>query len=126
MKRALLIIDVQNEYFSGKLPIEYPENTLNNILIVMDMAKFQKIPIVLIQHTNSSDASTFAYGSNEWKIHSKVTSKHYDTLIEKTLPGSFTKTNLEDWLKKHNIDSVTIAGYMTQMCCDTTARQALI
>jgi nicotinamidase-related amidase len=124
MKRALLIIDVQNEYFTGKLPIKYPDNSFNNILIAMDIAKFQKIPIVLIQHTNPSDASTFAYGSNEWKIHSKVTSKHHDTVIEKTLPGSFTETNLEDWLKKDNLDTITIAGYMTQMCCDTTARQA--
>ncbi len=124
MKRALLIIDVQNEYFTGKLPIKYPDNSFNNILIAMDIAKFQKIPIVLIQHTNPSDASTFAFGSYGWNIQSQIASKHHETLIEKTLPGSFTKTNLEDWLKNHDIDSVTIAGYMTQMCCDTTARQA--
>lgn len=124
MKRALLIIDVQNEYFTGKLPIKYPDNSFNNILIAMDIAKFQKIPIVLIQHTNPSDASTFAFGSDGWNIQSQIASKHHETLIEKTLPGSFTKTNLEDWLKKHDIDSVTITGYMTQMCCDTTARQA--
>ena len=47
-----------------------------------------------------------------------------DVLIEKTLPGSFTGTNLDRWLMDHAIVTVTIAGYMTQMCCDTTARQA--
>jgi nicotinamidase-related amidase len=124
MKRALLIIDVQNEYFTGKLPIKYPENSFNNILIAMNIAKLQKIPIVLIQHTNPSDASTFANGSDGWKIQSQIASKHHDKLIEKTLPGSFTETNLEDCLKQHSIDTITIAGYMTQMCCDTTARQA--
>ena len=103
MKRALLVIDVQNEYFTGKLPIKYPENAFNNILIAMNIAKFQKIPIVLIQHTNPSDASTFANGTDEWEIHSQIASKHHDRLIEKTLPGSFTETNLEDYLKQHNI-----------------------
>jgi nicotinamidase-related amidase len=46
-------------------------------------------------------------------------------LIHKALPGSFTGTDLEAWLREHNIDTVAISGYMTQMCCDTTARQAL-
>ena len=124
MKRALLVIDVQNEYFTGKLPIKYPENAFNNILIAMNVAKLQKIPIVLIQHTNPSDASTFANGTGGWEIHSQIASKHHDRLIEKTLPGSFTETNLEDYLKQYNIDTITIAGFMTQMCCDTTARQA--
>ena len=46
-------------------------------------------------------------------------------MIEKTLPGSFTGTNLEEWLRANEIDTLVISGYMTQMCCDTTARQAL-
>ncbi|HQX52627.1 MAG TPA: isochorismatase family protein, partial [Planctomycetaceae bacterium] len=43
---------------------------------------------------------------------------------DKTLPGSFTGTNLTEWLKQVGADTVSIAGYMTHMCCDTTARQA--
>jgi nicotinamidase-related amidase len=49
----------------------------------------------------------------------------HDLLIEKTLPGSFTDTPLEGWLREHGVVTVTIAGYMTHMCCDTTARQAV-
>ena len=45
--------------------------------------------------------------------------------MEKTLPGSFTGTDLEAWLRERRVDTVVIAGYMTQMCCDTTARQAM-
>lgn len=41
------------------------------------------------------------------------------------MPGSFTGTDLEAWLRTNNIDIVVVAGYMTQMCCDTTARQAM-
>ena len=47
-----------------------------------------------------------------------------DILIDKQLPGSFTGTKLADWLKSVDADTVSIAGYMTHMCCDTTARQA--
>ncbi|MGE5677325.1 MAG: cysteine hydrolase, partial [Pseudomonadota bacterium] len=32
MKRVLLVIDVQNEYFTGKLPVTYPEGSLDNII----------------------------------------------------------------------------------------------
>ena len=41
------------------------------------------------------------------------------------MPGSFTGTELESWLKENDIDTLVISGYMTQMCCDTTARQAM-
>lgn len=49
----------------------------------------------------------------------------HDLLIEKNLPGSFTGTELESWLRQKGIDTVVISGYMTHMCCDTTARQAV-
>ena len=49
---------------------------------------------------------------------------NYSILIEKTLPGSFTGTELESWLRDKGIERLVISGFMTQMCCDTTARQA--
>ncbi len=51
MKRALLAIDVQNEYFTGKLPVTYPPGSLDNILTVVKYAREEDIPVVLIQHT---------------------------------------------------------------------------
>jgi nicotinamidase-related amidase len=51
MKRALLVIDVQNEYFSGLLPITHPQGHLTNILRVMDAAAARDIPLVVVQHT---------------------------------------------------------------------------
>ena len=44
---------------------------------------------------------------------------------QQNLPGSFTNTPLADWLKEIKADTVSITGYMTHMCCDTTARQAM-
>ena len=126
MKRALLVIDIQYEYFTGKLPVTYPENSFENIIKVIDFANENNIKTVLIQHTNpGEDSFTFKKGTEEWKIHEEILKRKYDKIIEKNLPGSFTGTELESWLKENDIDALVICGYMTQMCCDTTARQAM-
>ena len=125
MKRALLVIDVQNEYFTGKLPVSYPVGSLENILKAMDTANEYGIPIIVIQHTaKTADSPVFRKGSHEWELHPEIAKRSYDILVEKNLPGSFTGTNLESWLREKNINTIVISGYMTQMCCDTTARQA--
>jgi len=124
MKRALLVIDVQNEYFTGKVPVTHPAGSLNNILAVMDFAHTRGIPTVVVQHSAPPNGPVFAKGSEGWNLHPEIAARHCDHLVDKTLPGSFTGTDLEQWLKDRHIDTVVIAGYMTQMCCDTTARQA--
>jgi nicotinamidase-related amidase len=126
MSRALLVIDVQNEYFTGKLPITHPPGSLANILRAMDAAHEAGVQVILIQHTAPQPETTvFRRGSPEWELHPEIARRAHQVLIHKTLPGSFTGTELESWLRTHGVDSVAIAGYMTQMCCDTTARQAM-
>ncbi|HWQ19555.1 MAG TPA: cysteine hydrolase family protein [Methanotrichaceae archaeon] len=123
--QALLVIDVQNEYFTGRLPVTFPEGSLANILKAMDHAAKKEIPVVVIQHTApSKDSPTFRNESDGWRLHPEVENRKYDILIEKHLPGSFTGTELERWLRERGIEHVAICGYMIQMCCDTTARQA--
>lgn len=123
MKKALLVIDVQNEYFTGKLKVTYPHNSLKNILKVIDYAKANNILVIGVQHT-SLYGDTFIKNTNEWEIYPKVLEKSFDYIIEKNKPSSFHETNLEEILKKENVTEVIISGYMTQMCCDTTAREA--
>lgn len=126
MSRALLVIDVQNEYFTGALPITYPAGHLEQILIAMDAAATKQVPVVVVQHhMTDPEKPYFQKGTSGWELHAEVAARPHDVLIEKTLPGSFTGTELGDWLRERNIDTVTIAGYMTHMCCDTTARQAV-
>jgi nicotinamidase-related amidase len=125
MNEALLVIDVQNEYFTGKIPVTYPHRSIVNILQAMDAAHAARMPVIIIQHANrATGAATFVPGTPAWELHPDVKKRQHDLLIEKTLPGSFTGTSLDTWLKEQGITTVTIAGYMTQMCCDTTARQA--
>lgn len=125
MTRALLVIDVQNEYFDGALPITYPVGHLDRILEVMDRASAAGVPTAVIRHHQADPQSPiFCKGSDQWQLHPEVEQRPRDILIDKQLPGSFTKTELDDWLKRVGADTVTIAGYMTHMCCDTTAKQA--
>lgn len=123
--RALLVIDVQNEYFTGKLPVSHPPGSLANILKAMDAAATNQIPVAVIRHAAKAETSpVFRKGSPEWELHPDVEKRHRDTLIDKNWPDSFTDTNLEEWLKGNGINTLTVCGYMTQMCCDTTARRA--
>ncbi|MEQ8822015.1 MAG: cysteine hydrolase family protein [Sumerlaeia bacterium] len=125
MKRALIVIDVQNEYFTGALPISYPADTLTRILQAMDAAQAAGVPVVVVRHTfEAPDAPAFRAGSAEAELHPEIARRPHDLLVEKHLPGSFTNTNLDAWLRERAIDTVVIAGYMSQMCCDTTSREA--
>lgn len=126
MTRALLVIDVQREYFDGALPITYPVGHLDKILEVMDEARRAGVPTALIRHHQPDpDSPIFRKGSDMWQLHPDVARQPHDCLIDKQLPGSFTGTDLEHWLQSVLSDTVTIAGYMTHICCDTTARQAM-
>ncbi len=125
MKRALLVIDVQREYFDGALPVTHPAGHLDQILRVMDEGKAAGVPTAVIRHHQADPESPiFRLNSDMWQLHEEVEQRPRDVLIDKQLPGSFTNTNLDQWLKETGADTVCIAGYMTQMCCDTTARQA--
>jgi len=121
-KRALLVIDVQNEYFTGHFPVTYPQISTSNIVTVINVAEDANIPIVMVQHT--SKAKAFVKGTHGWELHESVKNAKTAHTIEKTMASSFVSTDLEEWLRKNDIDTVVISGYMTQHCCDTTARYA--
>lgn len=125
--RALVVIDVQNEYVSGNLPIVYPElrESLNNIGAAMDAAAARDLPIVVVQQVAPEDSPLFARGSHGFALHKVVSSRNYDHLVEKTLPSAFAGTDLAEWLRVRSIDTVVIVGYMTQNCDESTARDAV-
>jgi len=90
MSRALIVIDVQREYFEGAFPIRHPVGHLDAILEVMDAAKKANIPTVVVRHHQPDPASpVFRKGSDMWQLHHEVDSRPLDILIDKQLPGSF-------------------------------------
>lgn len=124
-RRALLVIDVQNEYFAGgALPVTYPQGTLPHILDAMEAATASGVPVVVIRHTEPPGGGAFEQGTNGWQLRPEIQERQHDLLVDKRLPGSFTDTDLETFLREREVDTVAVTGYMSQMCCDTTARQA--
>jgi nicotinamidase-related amidase len=125
-RRALIVVDVQNEYFTGNLQIEYPlsSQSLTNIGRIMDAASAAGVPVIVIQQTSPADAQAFAEGSDGWLVHASVAQRHRDALFRKPLPSAFSGTDLGDWLAAHEIDTVTVVGYMTHNCNDTTIKHA--
>ncbi|MDY7540107.1 isochorismatase family protein [Undibacterium sp. RTI2.1] len=125
-KRALIVIDVQNEYFTGNMRIEYPDPqvSLHHIALAMDAAKAAGIPILVVQHSAPENSPIFARDSANWELHATVKSRPYDHLIEKSMASIFVGTDAKQWLEKNHIDTLTIVGYMTHNCNASTIYQA--
>jgi nicotinamidase-related amidase len=125
-RRALMVIDVQNEYVTGDLPIEYPDVTvsLRNMGWAMDAARECGIPVVVVQTTAPATAPIFAQGSAGWELHEVVRSRGWDHYIEKRLPSAFVGTGLAAWIAEHGFDTLAVTGYMTHNCDDTTIKHA--
>lgn len=125
-RRALIVIDVQNEYVSGKLRIEHPPvaQSLSNIARLMDAAHGAGIPVVVVQHIAPTDFPIFARGSEGAALHPVVAQRPRDHLVEKSVASALTGTDLSAWLKARQVDTLTVVGYMTHNCDDSTIRQA--
>lgn len=126
-RRALVVIDVQNEYFTGNLLIEHPpvQQSLPNIGRAMDAARAAGIPVVVVQHSAAADSPLFAKGSPNWELNEVVASRPHDHHIEKVWPSVFTGTGLAEWLKEKHIDTLTVTGYMTHNCDASTIFEAM-
>jgi nicotinamidase-related amidase len=126
-RRALIVIDVQNEYVSGNLRIEYPEvqSSLHNIGRAMDFARSRGIPVAVVQNSAPATSPLFAKGSPGWQLHDVVGRRGHDFYVEKTLPSAFAGTNLASWIAEQGIDTLTVVGYMTHNCITSTIIQAL-
>lgn len=125
-RRALVVIDVQNEYVTGGLRIEYPPvaTSLRNIGRAMDAAREAGIPVIVIHETSPADAALFAFGTPGWELHETVASRPHDHYQRKLLPSAFEGTDLAEWLASHQIDTLAVVGYMTHNCDDTTVKHA--
>jgi len=125
-KTALVIIDVQQEYFAGgRLPLPQGPEAVKQIVRALGWARDRRRPIFHVVHeSRKANATIFAPGSPGLAIHPDVTPAPGEPIIQKHLPGAFTATSLGDELQKRGVEQLVIAGFMTQMCVDTTTRQA--
>ncbi|HKI97623.1 MAG TPA: cysteine hydrolase family protein [bacterium] len=124
-KRALIVIDVQNDYFPGGVwALPAAVATLPKIQRLIERARERQEPVVFIQHVTPPGAPVFAKGSHGGELHAELDVRPDDPLFTKAHPSSFQDTGLQDYLQRNDILALDVCGFMTQMCCDTTTREA--
>jgi len=126
MKTALLIIDIQKDYFpGGRYPLVDPLVAAQKAYTLLQCFRESGGHHVHIQHISlEPDATFFIKGDSGSDIHDSVAHFEGEPIVYKHEPNSFLNTNLLDLLKSWQIERVVITGMMTHMCVDATARAA--
>jgi nicotinamidase-related amidase len=125
-RAALLLIDVQREYFAERGSLRIPDGpmVLARLRHLLEDYREANMPVVHIRHEEAADAPVFAAGGPLVETMPDVAPRHIEPVVTKHSPGAFTDTELSQVLTQLAARTVVIAGFMTHMCCDTTARQA--
>jgi len=126
MTKALLLIDIQNDYFPGGA-MELVGSLPAGVQAGKLLREFRQrsLPIIHIQHISTRQgASFFLPDSVGVQIHECVAPKVGETVFQKNFPNSFRETPLLEHLRKQDVTELVIAGMMTQMCIDTSTRAA--
>lgn len=141
MKKALLVIDAQKVYTNPESEMFCPDSakTVKRINQLIQHFEMKKLPIIYIQHVHKFDGSdlgrmfdyagpaddfNFKEGTAEVEFDSNLKISKGIPIIRKNRYSAFIGTNLLNLLKKLNIDTVVISGFMTNFCCESTARSA--
>jgi nicotinamidase-related amidase len=124
--RALLIIDIQRDYFpGGAYPLVEPEAAAGAARSVLDTFRDAGEPVVHLKHVWDEPEATFMRpGTEGVEIHALVEPAEGEPVIEKAAPNGFVDTGLEERLRAAGIDSLVVAGMMSSMCVDATVRAA--
>jgi nicotinamidase-related amidase len=126
MKQALLLVDIQNDYFPGGAMelIGSPEAGRQAGKLLQHFRRCG-LPVIHIQHVATRQGATFFLPDTPGvAIHASVAPLPDEPMLVKHFPNSFRETLLYDLLQQREIDQLVIAGMMTHMCIDTTTRAA--
>jgi nicotinamidase-related amidase len=119
-RRALIVIDAQQEYFEGLLQIQYParDESVARIAEAMDAAEQAGVPVVVVQHEAPAGYPVFAPESSTFELHPEIAKRadHAAHRFTKSFASIFAGTGLEEWLREREINTTTIVGYMTNNC----------
>jgi nicotinamidase-related amidase len=126
MTKALLIIDVQNDYFAGgRMELVGSEAAALQASRVLAHFREQGQPVIHVQHVALSPTATFFLpGTPGVDINSAVAPVGEELVVVKHRPNAFRDTQLKQILDGLDPDELVVVGMMTHMCIDTTVRAA--
>lgn len=127
-KRALVIVDAQQDYFRGPLEIAYPssEESIANIVRAIVAAETAGIPIVVVYHDSGEGAPVFAPGTDGYELHPDIAALENGAWkqVVKRFSSIYEQTDMLDWVTANDIDTVALVGYMTNNCILSSAASA--
>ena len=126
MTIALVIVDIQNDYFpGGAMENVGATQAAAQAQLLLDAFRSKSLPVIHIQHLSTRPGATFFLpGTAGAEIHESVRPLNGESLFQKHFPSAFRETPLLEHLRKEKITGLAIAGIMTHMCIDTTTRAA--
>ena len=127
-RRALVVVDAQVQYTTGPLEIQHPPHaeSLPAIGRALDAAVEAGLPVAVVQHTSGPGAPVFDPTTPEWQLHPEVERRLRPEWFrtEKKFGTVFAGTQLLAWLREHDVDTVTLVGYMANNCVLASAAES--
>jgi nicotinamidase-related amidase len=126
MAEALVLIDLQNDYFpSGTMELVGAEAAVERAAMLLEAFRRKGLPVFHVQHlAKRAGATFFVPGTVGAEIHSAIRPEREERVVIKHFPNSFRETTLLEDLRAVGASKLTFAGMMTHMCVDTTVRAA--
>jgi len=126
MLQALLLIDIQNDYFpGGRMELVNMPAAASRAASLLQQFRERRLPVIHIQHVSRRPGAGFFLPETDGvRIHDSVLPRSGELLVQKHFPNSFRGTMLLERLQHLDIDTLVICGAMTHMCIDATTRAA--
>jgi nicotinamidase-related amidase len=126
MTAALVLIDLQNDYFpGGAMELSGADDAVMQAQALLQTFRKRALPIFHVQHIAKRPGATFFLpGTAGANIHPAVEPLTGEAVVTKHFPSSFRETTLLKQLQGVRASKLVIAGMMTHMCVDTTVRAA--
>jgi nicotinamidase-related amidase len=117
------MIDCQNTYTGGVMELDGVQSALDEAAALLDRARSAGIPIIHVQHSDGP-GSLYDIEGESGAIVDRVAPRKGESVVVKNYPNSFVQTDLDDRLKAATASNLVLAGFMTHMCVNSTARGA--
>jgi len=121
---ALLAIDFQNEYFTGRMPIADASGAAANTRRLLAWADRHALPVFQIRHVAPPGSAAFAQDSDTAKFHADMQPRARDVVVEKSTVSVFAGTDIARHLRSAGVQTLVITGLMTHACVAGAARDA--
>lgn len=123
MKPALLVIDVQNDFFNiTQACTDSLKSAIDYINEAIALFRKKNLPIIVVQH--KSTERKLVPGQPGFDVHKSVKLKPEDMRIVKTYGNSFTRTGLAEKLRALGVDTLIVTGFCAEYCVLSTYRGA--